>query len=443
MIQPPQHADPNADNTNSDNKSSVVRLSICALGICVCYMYYGIIQEKMFSKQKIGPSFVLLIQCVTNSMVAKLWQWLDQWMTTGSSSSPRDEAAAKKKNDDLDTAKTSPATTTDRLHHPLLLATALCYVSAMVCSNEALHYVSYPTAVLAKSCKLIPTMAMGVLVEHKIYQWIEWMAALCITLGIVIFNFSRITSSGDDQQEDDEDSSWVGLTLLSTSLIMDGFLGSCQGLLKNKRTLLLPNQKPGQAIVVRPPNAVETMLFVNLYAIIYLIPLTILNQQMAEGLAMLQGRISSSVDTEEDHEGSHKDLLVGLLVINATVAAGQIFIFLTITWYSSLICTTITTTRKFFTILLSVLYFGHHFTILQWAATGLVFSGLYLGIMGQRSKSNSISEQQQQQQPHKISSQAPPQTSSSLSLSSAPLMSDFSTTHLSPRRSTLDASKSD
>lgn len=328
----PQHAEL---ATNNSSTGGILRLAICALGICVCYMYYGVIQESLFSKQKIGPSFVLLLQCITNSAVARVWLSLDQWVTgspsPSSPSSTVDDAAARKKNDDLQTTEISTIkNNNDRLHHPLLAMTSLCYVSAMVCSNEALHFVSYPTAVLAKSCKLIPTMAMGVFVEHKQYQWIEWMAALCITLGIVMFNFSRLKKTSEE-----DESSWVGLTLLSTSLLMDGFLGSCQGLLKQKRSLVLPRlldvrqqqRKPEQHILsVRPPNAVETMLFVNLYAIVFLIPLTIANQQMADGLAMLQGSMASSAIAADEKEGTHRALLWGLVVINMTVAVGQIFV---------------------------------------------------------------------------------------------------------------------
>ena len=349
--------------TNQSHNGGIGRLSICALGICMCYMYYGMIQESLFRRQKIGASFVLLTNCVTNSIVARAWQSMDQWWFH----------KGKKDGD-----ASSPSLS---LHHPLLALTSLCYVSAMVCSNESLHYVTYPTAVLAKSSKLIPTMAMGALVEHKVYDWIEWMAALCITSGIVIFNFSRMSHTSLEEQE----SSLSGLALLAMSLLMDGFLGSCQGLLKQKKTLTMPallSGKQGREIPLRPPHAVETMLFVNLYAILYLIPLTIWNQQMSQGLAMLQGTVRSSLDDKE--QGAHRTLLTGLFVMNLTVAAGQIFIFLTIHWYSSLVCTTITTTRKFFTILFSVFYFGHNFTSLQWIATALVFFGLYLGIVEQQ-----------------------------------------------------------
>ncbi len=60
----------------------------------------------------------------------------------------------------------------------------------------------------------------------------------------------------------------------------------------------------------------------------------------------------------------------------ATSAAGQNFVFFTIAHFSSLTLATITTTRKFFTILLSVLYFRHELSARQCAGVGLVFVGL-------------------------------------------------------------------
>jgi drug/metabolite transporter (DMT)-like permease len=69
-----------------------------------------------------------------------------------------------------------------------------------------------------------------------------------------------------------------------------------------------------------------------------------------------------------------------LAILNGVVSIGQIFIFLTITWYSSLVTTTITTTRKFFTILFSVLHFGHSFSFGQWTSVAMVFGGLYISI---------------------------------------------------------------
>eukprot|EP00960_Hanusia_phi_P049983 759921-Hanusia_phi.AAC.4 len=42
---------------------------------------------------------------------------------------------------------------------------------AMAASNEALRYVSYPTQVLGKSCKMVPVFLMGILIGGKKYGW--------------------------------------------------------------------------------------------------------------------------------------------------------------------------------------------------------------------------------------------------------------------------------
>lgn len=224
----------------------------------------------------------------------------------------------------------------------------------MAASNESLRYVSYPTAVLAKSSKLIPTMILGHIVEKRGYTLQEWVTAACITSGVVLFNLSRTSSSTEHVKEN----SVYGIVLLVLSLTMDGMLGACQGLGKRQAT---------------PPTATETMLYVNLYAALFFIPLSIVTREWHEGWQLLL------------QDG---DIQASILWLNAAAAMGQIFIFLTITWYSSLVCTTITTTRKFFTILLSVIHFGHVFSTLQWLSVGLVFCGLYTGIVSKASSMN-------------------------------------------------------
>jgi UDP-galactose transporter B1 len=57
-------------------------------------------------------------------------------------------------------------------------------------------------------------------------------------------------------------------------------------------------------------------------------------------------------------------------------AAGQLFIFHAIRTFGSLTNTLITTTRKFFNILLSVLLNANPLLPQQWAAVAMVFSGL-------------------------------------------------------------------
>jgi len=45
---------------------------------------------------------------------------------------------------------------------------ALTYLLAMVCSNMALQFVSYPTQVIGKAGKPIPVMILGVLLGKRV-----------------------------------------------------------------------------------------------------------------------------------------------------------------------------------------------------------------------------------------------------------------------------------
>jgi UDP-galactose transporter B1 len=238
----------------------------------------------------------------------------------------------------------------------------------MSSSNESLGHVSYPTAVLAKSSKLIPTMLVGFFYERKSFAKEEWYSAALITGGIISFNLSRMSSN-----EKKGSDSMYGLFLLFLSLVMDGFLASFQGMLKN-------NDKRERC---RAPMAIENMLWINLYALVFFLPLSIYSGQFSNGVGIFNpsSNIFTTLDTED--KGIHEEIFSiqrTIIRMNLTAAVGQIFIFLTVQFFSPLMCTTITTTRKFMTILLSVYRYGHHFTNVQWGSVIGVFGGLYLAI---------------------------------------------------------------
>jgi UDP-galactose transporter B1 len=56
----------------------------------------------------------------------------------------------------------------------------------------------------------------------------------------------------------------------------------------------------------------------------------------------------------------------------------QFFIYLTVVDFGPLPCSVVTTTRKFFTVLASIIYFGNPATSKQYLGTVLVFGGLAL-----------------------------------------------------------------
>ena len=62
-----------------------------------------------------------------------------------------------------------------------------CLLISSATSNIALAYINYPTKVVFRSCKLIPTMMIAVLYNHKKVAWYEFLFGVFISLGMVLF----------------------------------------------------------------------------------------------------------------------------------------------------------------------------------------------------------------------------------------------------------------
>lgn len=62
-------------------------------------------------------------------------------------------------------------------------------------------------------------------------------------------------------------------------------------------------------------------------------------------------------------------------------AVGQVLVFKLIKEYGSLVWITISVTRQLFTIVLSVLLFGHSVNLIQWGGVMLVFCGLSFEVL--------------------------------------------------------------
>ena len=57
-------------------------------------------------------------------------------------------------------------------------------------------------------------------------------------------------------------------------------------------------------------------------------------------------------------------------------AIGQSFIFYTVATFDPLVCSTVTTTRKIFSVLLSIFTKGHNLSTSGWAGISLAISGI-------------------------------------------------------------------
>jgi solute carrier family 35 (UDP-galactose transporter), member B1 len=119
------------------------------------------------------------------------------------------------------------------------------------------------------------------------------------------------------------------------------------------------------------------MLWTNLYSILFFFPYAVMTGQLGNGMALLNHKNLTSLSTISPTSSM---LLKDIMLLATLAASGQFFIFYTIQEFSPIVCATITTTRKFFTILASVYKYGHVLSFGQWASVGLVFFGLYVQI---------------------------------------------------------------
>lgn len=62
-----------------------------------------------------------------------------------------------------------------------------CLLISSATSNIALAYINYPTKVVFRSCKLIPTMIIAMLYNKKKVHWFEFMFGVFISIGMILF----------------------------------------------------------------------------------------------------------------------------------------------------------------------------------------------------------------------------------------------------------------
>ncbi|KAL8599769.1 hypothetical protein ACOMHN_040479 [Nucella lapillus] len=304
---------------------------ICFLGIFSCYFVFGLLQETI-TKAKYGEKgeqFHYTLSLVFVQCIINAFF-----------------------------ARLGMAVVKEHDHTPrrMFAVCSLTYLGAMVASNHSLQHVSYPTQVLGKSVKPIPVMILGVLFAGKRYPVTKYFFVLMIVIGVALFIYK------DDKASTASDSHTMGVgeMLLLVSLTLDGLTGATQDRMRGEHK-----------------TAATSMMFaVNAYSVLWL----------AVGL-LLTGEIFEFVG----FVGQFPYVIANILLFSVCSAAGQMFIFKTVTAFGPLTCSIFTTTRKFFTILCSIAFFGHPMNGRQWVGTVLVFIGLFLdGMYGKPLKTATI-----------------------------------------------------
>ena len=66
----------------------------------------------------------------------------------------------------------------------------MCLLGSSYLSTVGLTYINYPTKVVFRSCKLIPTMFVALLINKEIFSPSEVASAVAVCAGLVLFAFA-------------------------------------------------------------------------------------------------------------------------------------------------------------------------------------------------------------------------------------------------------------
>lgn len=95
-----------------------------------------------------------------------------------------------------------------------------CLLVSSATSNIALGYINYPTKVVFRSCKLIPTMMIAVSMNNKKVYWFEFAFGVLISFGMILFAIADFTNYPNFH--------FFGIFLVCISVCADGFLPNFQ-----------------------------------------------------------------------------------------------------------------------------------------------------------------------------------------------------------------------
>jgi len=297
---------------------SAVKLLIGAGGIYAAFLYYGSLQEDVFrytaeDGTKFSQAWLLqVLEALANVVVGFVGMQL-----TGA---------------------------TGGLPLKAFAISGASQVSAKACTSLALaNGLSFPVATLAKSGKMAPVMLGQLILGGAKYSLREYLQVAAIIGGTAIFSMGKKKGAGSA-------SSMLGVAYIILSLVLDGVTAGFQKKLKAETAAAGVKPKP-----------YDFMFWTNLFMCLTAVVISVGLGEVAPGLAYCT---------------ANPEIFSKILKFALCSAVGQSFIFYTIANFDPLILSTVTTTRKIFSVLLSIFLKGHSLSLTGWSGIALSCVGI-------------------------------------------------------------------
>lgn len=217
-------------------------------------------------------------------------------------------------------------------------------VSAKACTSLALaNGLSFPVATLAKSGKMAPVMLGSLILGGATYSLREYLQVAAIIGGTAIVSMGKKKGGGSA-------SSMMGVAYIVLSLVLDGVTAGFQKRLKAETAAAGVKPKP-----------YDFMFWTNLFMCLTAVVISGALGEVGPGLAYCT---------------ANPEIFEKIVKFAICSAVGQSFIFYTIANFDPLILSTVTTTRKIFSVLLSIFLKGHSLSLTGWSGIALACSGI-------------------------------------------------------------------
>ncbi|EGV59977.1 UDP-galactose transporter [Yamadazyma tenuis] len=219
---------------------------------------------------------------------------------------------------------------------------------------QSLRHVDYLVYLLSKSCKLIPLMIVHFVFYRTRFPGYKYVVAVSVTSGVVMFTFFDRKKSGKKSANDGQTA--LGLAQLTVSMVLDGLTNSTQDQLF-KLQKQLPTTK-------HKVDGTTLMCVLNTFMLVLTFTYT----------AVFKYTEEFSFTYTFVHK--YPQVVYDILVFAVFGSVGQIFVFVILEKFDSIILTTATVTRKMLSMVSSVVLFGHRLSWGQVAGIVVVFFGI-------------------------------------------------------------------
>lgn len=213
-----------------------------------------------------------------------------------------------------------------------------------------LKYVSFPVQVMAKSCKMLPTMLMGTLMGVAEYRWYQYLQGIGALVCVAVMHFSEHgqnekTDANMFQDSESLRKGCIGSVLLVIFFGCDSFTSQFQSALYKRNTELT------QTRMMLAGNLVG--LLVSTFGLVFRWKSVVLSLEAAFDEPLIMMRI------------------IGLGICGAM---GQFCIYYAIKVLGALSFTWIMTARQLMSVLISLIWFGHGVSVVKIMCILIVFA---------------------------------------------------------------------